>query len=194
MGKNATTGAAHSLDSAAHDSEMAESVVRRLKVELDRKCSELDSSLKEADTVRAELKEMKALFNAAGQEADAAGADEQTLRKRLSQLVCENGLLKGEKDRREALDALAKTESRSAAVRASVEIDRLERELEVGRSTEPRYDGYFFSKHTILFLFFSCFYRQCRKVSKVLEGLISRRVDPRPVGQDGIQFSRRTVL
>ena len=76
------------------------------------------------DTVRAELKEMKALFNAAGQQADAAGADEETLRKRLSQLMCENGLLKGEKERREALDASMKMESRSAVARAAGEVER----------------------------------------------------------------------
>lgn len=133
----AAIGGNNPSDNTPHDSDVAEGVVRRLKLEFDRKCSELDSALKETDTVRAELKEMKALFNAAGQEADAAGADEQTLRKRLSQLVCENGLLKGEKDRREALDVSAKMESRSAAARAAVEIERLGRELEVGKSIKP---------------------------------------------------------
>lgn len=115
----------------AHVVQAAETEVRRLKVEIDNKGSEVDNLLKESETVRAELKEMKAMFNASEQGADAAGADEKTLRKRLSQLLCENGLLKGEKDRRAALDASAKAESRSAAAHAAGEIERLERELEV---------------------------------------------------------------
>lgn len=128
----AQVGNANSSNPDGHSAEIAEAEVRRLKVELDQKRSEIDIAIKETDTVRAELKEMKALFNAAGQQADAAGADEETLRKRLSQLMCENGLLKGEKDRREALDASMKMESRSAAARAAGEVERLERELQVG--------------------------------------------------------------
>lgn len=113
------------LDGEAEDG----SELRRLRVELDKKGSEMDTLLKEAVAVRAELKEMKGMFNAAEAGAGAAGADEDSLRKRLSQLMCENGLLKGEKDRLEALAASAAAESKSRASRSAVEIEGLEREV-----------------------------------------------------------------
>lgn len=115
-------------DSLAGDADNS-SELRRLRVTLDQKSSELDSALKEAASARAELKEMKVMFNAAEAGAGAAGADDESLRKRLSQLMCENGLLKGEKDRREALNASAASESRSSSSRSAVEIERLEREV-----------------------------------------------------------------
>lgn len=103
--------------------------LRRLRVELDKKGSEMDTLLKETAAVRAELKEMKGMFNAAEAGAGAAGADEDSLRKRLSQLMCENGLLKGEKDRHEALAGSAAAEAKSRASRSAVEIESLEREV-----------------------------------------------------------------
>ena len=109
---------------AGDDSEL-----RRLRVELDKKGSEMDTLLKEAAAVRAELKEMKGMFNAAEAGAGAAGADENSLRKRLSQLMCENGLLKGERDRLEALAAAAAAESKSRVSRSAVEVEGLEREV-----------------------------------------------------------------
>lgn len=98
-------------------------------MELDKKGSEMDTLLKETADVRAELKEMKGMFNAAEAGAGAAGADEDSLRKRLSQLMCENGLLKGEKDKLEALAASTAAESKLRASRSAVEIEGLEREV-----------------------------------------------------------------
>lgn len=115
--------------------------LRRLRVELDKKSSEVDTILKEAADVRAELKEIKAMLSKAEAGADAAGADEDSLRKRLSQLVCENGLLKGEKERYEALAASATSESRSSSSRAAVETDRLEREVEQLRERAGKVSG-----------------------------------------------------
>lgn len=115
--------------------------LRRLRVELDKKSSEVDTVLKEAADVRAELKEMKAMLSKAEAGADAAGADEDSLRKRLSQLVCENGLLKGEKERREALAASAASESRSSSSRAAVEIEHLEREVKQLREYADKASG-----------------------------------------------------
>lgn len=103
--------------------------LRRLRIELDMKGSEMDTVLKEATEARAELKEMKGMFNAAEAGAGAAGADEDSLRKRLSQLTCENGLLKGEKDRLEALAVAAEAESKSSSSRAAADVERLEREI-----------------------------------------------------------------
>lgn len=125
--------AAHSnADADGFDGETAEasSELRRLRVELDKKGSELDTAMNERETVRAELKEMKDLLGAAANAAGAAGADEDSLRKRVSQLLCENGLLKGEKDRQEALAAEARTEARSNTSRSAAEVERLEREVE----------------------------------------------------------------
>lgn len=115
--------------------------LRRLRVELDKKSSEVDTVLKEAADVRAELKEMKAMLSKAEAGADAAGADEDSLRKRLSQLVCENGLLKGEKERYEALAASATSESRSSSSRAAAETDRLEREVEQLKERADKVSG-----------------------------------------------------
>ena len=99
-------------------------------MELDKKGSEMDTLMKEEAAVRAELKEMKGMFNAAEAGAGAAGADEDSLRKRLSQLMCENGLLKGEKDRLEALAVSAAAEAKSSLSRSAVDIEGLEREVE----------------------------------------------------------------
>lgn len=120
--------------------------LRRLRVELDKKGSEMDIVLKEAEGVRAELKVMKGMFNAAEAGAGAAGADEDSLRKRVSQLMCENGLLKGEKDWYEALAASAASEAKSNSSRATAEIERLEREVEelrarAGRASDAAAEG-----------------------------------------------------
>lgn len=136
----AAAAAASSLAAAApsntnadgFDGETAEpsSELRRLRVELDKKGSELDTAMKEHETVRAELKEMKDMLGAAANAAGAAGADEDSLRKRVSQLLCENGLLKGEKDRQEALAAETRAEAKSNASRSAAEVEGLEREVE----------------------------------------------------------------
>lgn len=119
-------------NSDGFDGETSEvsSELRRLRVELDKKGSELDTAMKDHETVRAELKEMKDMAAAASNAAGAAGADEDSLRKRVSQLLCENGLLKGEKDRQEALAAEARKETRSNTSRSAAEVERLEREVE----------------------------------------------------------------
>lgn len=119
-------------DGDGFDGETAETSaeLRRLRVELDKKGSELDTAMKEHESVRAELKEMKDMLGAAASAAGAAGADEDSLRKRVSQLVCENGLLRGEKDRQEAVAAEAKAEARSSASRSAAEVERLEREVQ----------------------------------------------------------------
>lgn len=122
-------GAIDSFDGEAATSS-AEVEARRLRVELNNKGSELDAVLNEAARMRAELKEMKSMLNAAEAGADAAGADENSLRKKLSQLVCENGLLKGEKDRHEALAAEAASDMKAKSSRAATEVERLE--IEVG--------------------------------------------------------------
>lgn len=128
----AHTNTAANANSDGFDGETAEtsSELRRLRVELDRKGSELDTAMKEHETVRAELKEMKDMLSAAASAVGAAGADEDSLRKRVSQLACENGLLKGEKDRQESLAAEARAEARSNASRSAAEVERLEREVE----------------------------------------------------------------
>eukprot|EP00752_Nemacystus_decipiens_P014181 g12611.t1 len=130
------------------DGEAAEasSELRRLRVELDKKGSELDTAMKDHDAVRAELKVVKDMLGAATSAAGAAGADEESLRKRVSQLVCENGLLKGEKDRQEALAAEARAEANSNSSRSAAEVERLEREVErlsgiAGRASEATEDG-----------------------------------------------------
>lgn len=127
-GSSSGCDAADTAHAAASSTEL-----RRLRVELDKKGSEIDTAAKEIETLRAELKEMKAMFNAAEQGADAAGADEGALRKRLSQLMCENGLLKGEKDKREALAASAAAETKGIVSRAAAEVEKLEREVAVQR-------------------------------------------------------------
>lgn len=120
--------------------------VRRLRLELDKKGSELDTAMKEREGVIAELKEMKDMLGAAANAAGAAGADEDSLRKRVSQLMCENGLLKGERDRQQALEADAKVEARSNTSRFAAEVGRLEREVErlagdAGKASEVAADG-----------------------------------------------------
>lgn len=109
----------------------ADAEIRRLRVELDNKGSEVDTSIKEKADLRAELKDIRAMLHAAEQGADAAGADEGALRKRVSHLTCENGLLKGEKDRLEALVSSAEKEVKSVVARAEAEIERREREMAV---------------------------------------------------------------
>ncbi|CAN0526173.1 unnamed protein product, partial [Ectocarpus sp. 12 AP-2014] len=108
----------------------ASAELRRLRVDLDKKGSELDTTIKECEAVRAELKEVKGMLGAAASAAGAAGADEESLRKRVSQLMCENGLLRGEKDRQEVLAAEAKNEAKSNTSRSAAEVERLEREVD----------------------------------------------------------------
>ncbi|CAM9412371.1 unnamed protein product, partial [Ectocarpus sp. 8 AP-2014] len=108
----------------------ASAELRRLRVDLDKKGSELDTTMKECEAVRAELKEVKGMLGAAASAAGAAGADEQSLRKRVSQLMCENGLLRGEKDRQEVLAAEAKNEAKANTSRSAAKVERLQREVD----------------------------------------------------------------
>lgn len=122
------------------------SELRRLRVDLDKKGSELDTAMKEHEGVLAELKEMKDMLGAAANAAGVAGADEDSLRKRVSQLMCENGLLKGEKDRQQALAAEAKAEAKSSTSRSAAEVERLQREVErlsgvAGKASDVAADG-----------------------------------------------------
>ena len=140
--------ASTSTNADGFDGETAEtsSELRRLRVELDKKGSELDTAIKEHAAVREELKVFKDMLGAAANAAGAAGADEESLRKRVSQLVCENGLLKGEKDRQEALAAEARAEAKSNTSRAATEVERLEREVErlasiAGKASGAAEDG-----------------------------------------------------
>ncbi|CBJ28848.1 kinesin family-like protein [Ectocarpus siliculosus] len=124
----ATSNAAN--DGFDGEATEASAELRRLRVDLDKKGSELDTTMKECEAVRAELKEVKGMLGAAASAAGAAGADEQSLRKRVSQLMCENGLLRGEKDRQEVLAAEAKNEAKANTSRSAAEVERLQREVD----------------------------------------------------------------
>lgn len=126
----ATAAAAPSAD--GFDGEITETSaeLRRLRTDLDQKGSELDRAMKENEGARAELKEIKDMLGAAATAAGAAGADEDSLRKRVSQLVCENGLLKGEKDRLEALASQSRSEAKDNESRLAAEVEGLEREIQ----------------------------------------------------------------
>lgn len=119
----------------------AKAELRRLKVELDIKGSEMDRLLKVNAQVHAELKEMKGMFNAAEAGADASGMDEVFLRKRISQLECQNGLLRGEKDRIEVLATAAAAEAKTSTARAAAKIERLEDEISGLKEREERASG-----------------------------------------------------
>ena len=136
--KSASSAVTNANDGFSAD---ANAELRRLKVELDMKGSELDRALKEGAEARAELKEMKGMFNAAEAGAGAAGADETSLRKRISQLECERGLLRGEKDRFETVATAAATEKKTSAARAAAEIERLERDISELRERAEKASG-----------------------------------------------------
>lgn len=127
---NANPNTNTNADGFGGETAEASSELRRLRVELDKKGSELDTAMKEHEAVRAELKVVKDMLGAAANAAGAAGADEESLRKRVSQLVCENGLLKGEKDRQDALAAEAGAEAKANASRTAAEVEGLEREVQ----------------------------------------------------------------
>lgn len=128
----ASPAATSNADDDGFDGEATEASaeLRRLRVDLDKKGSELDTTMKECEAVRAELKEVKGMLGAAASAAGAAGADEESLRKRVSQLMCENGLLRGEKDRQEVLAAEVKNEAKANTSRSAAEVERLEREVD----------------------------------------------------------------
>ena len=116
----------------------AKAELRRLKVELDIKGSEMDRLLKVNAQVNAELKEMKGMLNAAEAGADASGVDDVLLRKRISKLECENGLLRGEKDRIVVLATAAAAEAKTSTTRAAAKIERLEAEISGLKEREER--------------------------------------------------------
>eukprot|EP00903_Cladosiphon_okamuranus_P012223 g11463.t1 len=143
---NANVNANANSDGFYGETAETSSELRRLRVELDKKGSELDTAMKKHETVRAELKEVRDMLSAAANAAGAAGADEESLRKRVSQLACENGLLKGEKERQESLAADARAEAKSNASRLAAEVERLEREVKrlsavAGKASGAAEDG-----------------------------------------------------
>ena len=111
----------------------AKAELRRLKVELDIKGSEMDRLLKVNAQVHAQL-EKKYVLSA----ADASGVDPVSLRKRISQLECENGLLRGEKDRIVVLATAAAAEAKTSTTRAAAKIERLEAEISGLKEREER--------------------------------------------------------
>ncbi|CAM9524596.1 unnamed protein product [Chrysoparadoxa australica] len=121
-----------------HDSSME---VLRLKTMLDQKNSEQDQYMQQIDALTAELKEMKAMFNAVESASVDASADGGALKKKMAQLQCQLDLVSSEKDTLEARHSSEVKEQQDLLSQSASEVHALTQEVQQLKESLTRAEG-----------------------------------------------------